>query len=265
MSGFKRIRAAAAVCCWGLGLGLLVAGTVPITSSMPPLPQKNQKPIELTVWQCTLVVSWDAPGIPPPRGTWAGQTNHFGVRYNRYTNGSGNVGLPIWLFALPFIAAGVIIAPRSRRRIPLTRLTLSALLPAMLILLWVRSHTPNPGFHVFGEWFLDFQSGVAMVERLQLTAVGSRTAYGLRPVGQVPLWPLLMVSVFPLAVVLWRYRQRFELIDTACSECGYDLRATPLRCPECGTEVPSGSPFAVAYRRRHRSRRLRALHARRWA
>ena len=46
-------------------------------------------------------------------------------------------------------------------------------------------------------------------------------------------------AVSPL-VVRWQ-RARERAVDVrVCRKCGYDLRATPERCPECGTEVAPG-------------------------
>ncbi len=47
----------------------------------------------------------------------------------------------------------------------------------------------------------------------------------------VPLWVPLAVAC--LGVVVPRGRRRAG----TCRSCGYDLRATPDRCPECGTTV----------------------------
>jgi hypothetical protein len=57
----------------------------------------------------------------------------------------------------------------------------------------------------------------------------------------VPYWFLcLMFILFPLARVVKSMRRR-EPDQSLCSHCGYDLRATPNRCPECGT-VPQADP-----------------------
>jgi len=52
----------------------------------------------------------------------------------------------------------------------------------------------------------------------------------------VPIWFLLLVfGVLPgRAVVRW-WRERRRASAGTCRVCGYDLRASPERCPECGT------------------------------
>ena len=48
-------------------------------------------------------------------------------------------------------------------------------------------------------------------------------------------WPAALTAV-PAAVGIIRHRRdRRRRVDGLCAACGYDLRATPERCPECGT------------------------------
>jgi hypothetical protein len=47
----------------------------------------------------------------------------------------------------------------------------------------------------------------------------------------VPLWLFILV---PLLVVFAARRRGKKSLRDVCAACGYDLRATPERCPECG-------------------------------
>jgi hypothetical protein len=55
-----------------------------------------------------------------------------------------------------------------------------------------------------------------------------------------------MVAWLVTAVVGRRLRQRRERRRGLCGRCGYDLRATPDRCPECGLPNPESPAAATA-------------------
>jgi hypothetical protein len=54
----------------------------------------------------------------------------------------------------------------------------------------------------------------------------------------LPHWFLaLLFAVLPAVRVRAMIRNRRRFGAGLCPACGYDLRATPGRCPECGAEV----------------------------
>jgi hypothetical protein len=57
----------------------------------------------------------------------------------------------------------------------------------------------------------------------------------------VPHWFIILITgPLPLRRLLRIRRRRQRRKRGLCVNCGYDLRASPDRCPECGTPVPAG-------------------------
>jgi hypothetical protein len=83
---------------------------------------------------------------------------------------------------------------------------------------WLRDET----WHGFG--WQDYRTTMFSVERLNL--------YGHRNYISAPYWAIFLAAVAMPVTSLWRRRRR---VAGKCAKCGYDLRATPDRCPECGT------------------------------
>jgi hypothetical protein len=56
---------------------------------------------------------------------------------------------------------------------------------------------------------------------------------------RVPYWlPTVAFVLLSAASVNWAMRRQRAQVPGLCAVCGYDLRATPDRCPECGN-VPA--------------------------
>jgi hypothetical protein len=98
------------------------------------------------------------------------------------------------------------------------------------------------------EWRGPFQPGQSFSawQPSAASLVSVQSAWSVH----VSYWLVFLVAALPILfwmlVAFWRWRRAVRRARCRlCVTCGYDLRATPDRCPECGTAVAAGHVLRV--------------------
>jgi hypothetical protein len=105
----------------------------------------------------------------------------------------------------------------------------------------INQQAPRPGWE-YDSALLDDPMGPnwqAIVRADAHFAYGIRSGPGAAKVYLPYYFICALTAIVPLYYV--KHRGWRHISNDQCRHCGYDLRATPDRCPECGT-IPDNSP-----------------------
>ncbi len=109
-----------------------------------------------------------------------------------------------------------------------------------LILNWAKQFGPTRSWNCGSFFFIEEPRTGVNIQMRRMKMIGYEFAFG------VPAWfSMVLLAILPaIAGFRWRERgRRRRMRDGLCVVCGYDLRATPERCPECGTVAAGKGPL----------------------
>jgi len=110
----------------------------------------------------------------------------------------------------------------------------AALPPVATRIKWTNSPTPRGDYNYNGIPIKDFRHGIPRyVHRIDV--IPDKVTWDNHYI-YFGLWLPMLILFTPSALWFFRLYRTRRLAPGLCRKCGYDLRASSGRCPECGVE-----------------------------
>ena len=153
------------------------------------------------------------------------------------------------LLCLVFICACV------RSFLP-TNVRLGSVQGCFIIFCWEGAHdAPDEEYNPGSEKFAGIRVILAMMSRdVDNNVLGFRSIHGgglfrgvTYQIYAIPYWFLIPLSaILPILWLRYHRQQRFRAKEGHCLKCGYDLRESKDKCPECGAPIPGNKGVTPA-------------------